>query len=45
LMRAFRISVALAIIAVTSWLMTHQTEAPNVYSRARPAAHERVADR
>jgi hypothetical protein len=23
-MRAFRISVALAIIAATSWLMTHQ---------------------
>jgi hypothetical protein len=32
LVRAFRISVALAIIAATSWLMTHQVQAPSVYS-------------
>jgi hypothetical protein len=44
LMRAFRISVALAMIAATSWLMTHQTQAPSVYGPARPASHERVAD-
>jgi hypothetical protein len=38
LMRAFRISVALAIIAATSWLMTHQAQAPSVYSD-RPPTH------
>ena len=37
LMSAFRISVALAIIAATSWLMTHQVQAPSVHSN-RPAS-------
>jgi hypothetical protein len=37
LMRAFRISVALAIIAATSWLMTHQVQAPSVYSDRPPS--------
>ncbi len=31
LMGAFRISVALAIIAAISWLMTHQVQAPSTY--------------
>jgi hypothetical protein len=35
LMSAFRISVALAIITATSWLMTHQVQAP---SRLQPSA-------
>jgi hypothetical protein len=35
-MRVFRISVALAIIAATSWLMTHQVQAPSVYSDRPP---------
>ena len=35
-MRAFRISVALAIIAATSWLMTHQAQAPSVYNDRPP---------
>jgi hypothetical protein len=36
LVRAFRISVALAIIAATSWLMTHQAQAPSVFSDRPP---------
>ena len=36
LMRAFRISVALGIIAAASWLMTHQVQAPSVYSDRPP---------
>jgi hypothetical protein len=40
-MRAFRISFALAIIAATSWLMTHQAQAPSGLKMARSASQER----
>jgi hypothetical protein len=36
-MGSFRISVALTIIAATSWLMTHQVQAPSVYSNRLPS--------
>jgi hypothetical protein len=36
LTRAFRLSVALAIIATTSWFMTHQGQAPSVHNDRPP---------
>jgi hypothetical protein len=35
-MRAFRVAVALATIAVIFYLMTHQVQAPSVYSDRPP---------